>query len=89
MSSIKQHLTTARTLGVVLIATLGLAACATYDDDFAAINSRLDQVDARVQSAAQNAQAANESAQRANQRLDQMEGRIQQLETRPGRAPRG
>lgn len=89
MSSIKQHLMSARTLGFVVVATLGLGACATYDDDFAAINSRLDQLDARVASAAQNAQSANDSAQRANQRLDQMEGRIQQLEAGPARRPRG
>ncbi len=85
----KQYLTSARTLGVVLVATLGLAACQSYDEEFAAINSRLDQVDARVQSAASSAQSANENAQRANQRLDAMEGRIQSLETRPGRSPRG
>lgn len=84
-----KFMTTARTLGFVAVATLGLGACATYDDDFAAINSRLDQLDSRVASAAQNAQAANESAARANQRLDQMEGRIQSLETQPGRRPRG
>lgn len=88
MPSTKQHLTTARTLGVAIVATLGLAACATQDD-IAAINSRLDQIDSRVQSAAQSAESANESAQRANQRLDQMEGRIQRLETQPARRPRG
>ena len=55
MSSTKQHLTTARNLGVAIIATVGLAACATYDDEFATINSRLDQLDSRVQSAAQSA----------------------------------
>jgi len=85
----KQHLMTARTLGVAIFATLSLGACATYDDEFAAINTRLEQLDSRVQSAASSAQSANESAQRANQRLDQMESRIQQLETRPARAPRG
>lgn len=84
----KQHLVMARTLGLA-IATLSLAACATYDDDFARINSRLDQLDSKVQSAAQSADAANQSAQRANQRLDQIEGRVQQLETAPSRKPRG
>jgi murein lipoprotein len=88
MYLIKQHLTAARTLGVA-IATLGLGACATYDDDFAAINSRLDQLDARVTSAAQSAESANASAQSANQRLDQIEGRIQQLEAGPARRARG
>jgi murein lipoprotein len=84
-----KHLTTARTLAVAIVAALSLGACATYDDDFAAINSRLDQLDSRVQSAAQSAEAANQSATRANQRLDQMEGRIQALETGPARRPRG
>ena len=88
MSFTKQHLTRARILGVAIVATLGLGACATKDD-IAGINARLDQIDSRVQSAAQSAESANESAQRANQRLDQMEGRIQQLETRPARQARG
>ena len=80
---------TARTLALAIIVTLGLGACATYDDDFARVNSRLDQLDTSVQSAAQSAEAANQSAQRANQRLDQLEGRVQQIETAPGRTPRG
>jgi murein lipoprotein len=82
----KQHL--ARTLGVA-IAALALSSCATYKDEFANINSRLDQLDTKVQGAAQSAEAANQSAQRANQRLDQIEGRVQQLETARGRQPRG
>lgn len=85
----KQHLTKARVLGVAIVATLGLASCATYDDEFAGINSRLDQLDTRVQGAAQSAESANQSAQQANQRLDQMEGRVRQLETAPRRVPRG
>jgi len=85
----RQHLTTARTLGVAIVAALGLASCATYDDEFATINSRLDQLDTRVQGAAQSAESANQSAQQANQRLDSLESRVQQLETKPGRAPRG
>ena len=96
MNPNKQHLTTARTLGVALVAALGLASCASYDDEFATINSRLDQLDTKVQGAAQSAETANQSAQQANQaaqqanqRLDQMETRIQQLETSPRRKPRG
>ena len=85
----KQHLATARTLALAIVATLGLGACATYDDEFAGINSRLDQLDTRVQSAAQSAEAANQSAQQANQRLDQLEGRVQQIEAGPRRVPRG
>ena len=84
----KQHLTT-RTIGVALVAALGLAGCATYDEEFATINSRLDQLDTKVQGAAQSAEAANQSAQQANQRLDQLEGRVKQLETAPPRKPRG
>ena len=52
-------------LGLALVATLGLASCATYDDEFATINSRLDQLDTKVQGAAQSADAANQSAQQA------------------------
>ena len=85
----KQRLVMARTLGVAIVATVGLASCATYKDEFAGINSRLDQLDTRVQGAAQSAESANQSAQQANQRLDQIEGRVQQLETKPGRPPRG
>jgi murein lipoprotein len=83
-----QPLKTLRTLAVA-IAVLGLASCATYGDEFAAINSRLDALDARVQGAAQSAESANQGAQRANQRLDALEGRVQQLEMAPGRNPRG
>ena len=89
MSLTTRHLANARLLGVALVAGLGLSACATYDDDFARVNSRLDQLDTRVQDAAQSAEAANQSAQRANERLDQLEGRVQRLETSPGRVPRG
>ena len=85
----KQHLKTARTLGVAIVVSVGLASCATYKDEFAGINSRLDQIDTKVQSAAQSAESANQSAQQANQRLDQMEGRVQKLETAPRRVPRG
>lgn len=83
-----KHLKTARMLGVAVIA-LSLGACATYKDEFANINSRLDSLDTKVQGAAQSAEAANQSAQQANQRLDQIEGRVQQLEMAKGRQPRG
>ena len=89
MDLTKQPLALARTLAVAIIATLGLASCATYDDEFATINSRLDQLDTKVQGAAQSAESANQSAQQANQRLDQIESRVQQLEAAPGRKPRG
>ena len=85
----KQHLTTARTLALAIVVAAGLASCATYDDDFARINTRLDSLDSQVQSAAQSAESANQSAQQANQRLDTLENRVQQLETAPRRVPRG
>ncbi|MBG9791015.1 membrane protein [Paenibacillus dendritiformis] len=89
MFETKKQLAKGCALGVAIVATLGLSACATYDAEFAGINSRLDQLDTRVQSAAQSAESASQSAQQANQRLDQMESRVQQLETAPRRVPRG
>lgn len=82
MSLTKQNFGLVRTLGVALVAAVSLSACVTYDDEFAAVNSRLDQIDSRVQGAAQ-------SADRANQRLDQLEGRVMQIEAAPARRPRG
>jgi murein lipoprotein len=84
----KQKRVMVRTLGVAIVA-LSLGACATYDDEFAGINSRLDQLDTKVQNAAQSAESANQSAQQANQRLDAMESRVQALEAAPSRKPRG
>ena len=85
----KRHLAMGRTLAVAVVAAVAFSGCATYDDEFAGINSRLDQLDTRVQSAAQSAESANQSAQQANQRLDQMESRVRELETAPRRVPRG
>ena len=79
----------ARALGVAIVAAVGFSGCATYADEFAAIDSRLDTIEARVQTAAQNAEAANQTAQRVDQRLDSLEGRVQRLETSPARVPRG
>jgi murein lipoprotein len=89
MSLTKKHFTVARTLGVAIVAAVGFSGCATYDDDFARINSRLDTLDAQVQSAAQSAEAANQSAQQANARLNSLESRVQALESGPRRVPRG
>ena len=83
-----KYLMTARALGVAIFAAVALGACATRED-IQQINSRLDSIDARVQSAAQSAESANQNAQRANQRLDAIEGRVQQLETQPARRARG
>ena len=95
MSLTKKPLAMVRTLGLVVVATVGLAGCA-HEDEFAKINTRLDQLDTKVQGAAQSAesanqaaQQANQSAQQANQRLDQIETRVQALETAPRRKPRG
>jgi murein lipoprotein len=85
----KKNLATARAVGVAILATAMFSGCATYRDEFATINSRLDQLDAKVQNAAQSAESANQSAQQANQRLDQIEGRVQKLESSPRRVPRG
>ena len=85
----KKSLVSARALGVAIVAAVGFSGCATYGDEFAQVNSRLDQLDTRVQGAAQSAESANQSAQQANQRLDQLESRVQQLETAPRRVPRG
>jgi murein lipoprotein len=87
--STKQPLAMTRMFGLAIIATLGLAGCKTYDEDFARVNSRLDQLDTKVQGAAQSAESANQAAQQANQRLDALEGRVQKLETAPPRKPRG
>ena len=38
----KQHHVMARTLGMAILAAASLSACATYDDEFAGINTRLD-----------------------------------------------
>ena len=89
MLTTKRHMAMVRVFGVAMVSAVALAGCATYDDEFAGINSRLDQLDSRVQGAAQSAESANQSAQQANQRLDQIEGRVRQLEAAPRRVPRG
>ena len=89
MNLTKQHRGMARALAVAVVASVGLAGCATYADEFAGVNSRLDRLDTQVQNAAQNAESANQSAQQANRRLDQIESRVQQLESSRGRVPRG
>ncbi|MCR6661798.1 MAG: hemolysin XhlA family protein [Luteimonas sp.] len=89
MSLNQQHRTMVRMLGVALVASVAFSGCATYKDDFARIDSRLDSIDSRVQGAAQSAESANQSAQQANRRLDALEGRVQQIESAPRRVPRG
>ncbi len=106
MSWLKKHAASARVVAVILAGGLGLSACATteyVDEQIAGVNSRIDQLDARVQTATQRADAAASAAQSANaaaqqaatdarsanQRLDQMEGRVGTLEQAPARTPRG
>lgn len=79
----------ARALGVAIVAAVGFSGCATYADEFAAIDSRLDTIEAQVQTAAQNAESANMTAQRVDQRLDSLENRVEQLEAGAPRVPRG
>src|SRR6185437_6782531 len=58
-----------RVAGVVVLAGLGLSACATEDyvnQHIAAVNARIDQVDAKATEAGQHADAAMQAAQAAN-----------------------
>jgi outer membrane murein-binding lipoprotein Lpp len=70
MPWLKNHAASARVIGVIMLAGLGLSACAStsyVDERIAQVNSRIDQVDARVTAAQQRADAANSAAQSANQ----------------------
>ena len=69
----------ARALGVAIVAAVGFSGCATYADEFAAIDSRLDTIEARVQTAAQNAEAARHAGRTRFERLDAAFQRIQPL----------
>jgi len=78
------------TVAVVVAGGLSLSACATtdyVDEQIAAVNQRIDGVDARLQqttttanSAAAQAQAAATDAQNANRRLDQLTARVDRVE---------
>lgn len=85
----KQKLSMVRMAAVAIVAAVGFSGCATYDDEFVVINTRLDQLDAQIQGAAQSAEAANQSAQQANRRLDTLEDRVERLEAGAPRVPRG
>ncbi|HEX5008456.1 MAG TPA: Lpp/OprI family alanine-zipper lipoprotein [Hyphomonadaceae bacterium] len=96
----------ARVAAVILLGGVGLSACATQDyvdQQIAGVNSRIDQLDARVATATQRADQANQAAQAANsaaqgaatdartanQRIDQLEGRVNTMQSAPARTPRG
>jgi len=68
MPWLKKHAASARVVAVIILGGLGLSACAStqyVDEKIAAVNTRIDQLDGRVQTAAQRAEAANASAQAA------------------------
>jgi len=78
------------TIATVLVGGLSLSACATtdyVDEQIAAVNQRIDGVDAKASQAASAAaaaqaaaQAAATDAQNANRRIDQLNGRVDRLE---------
>lgn len=97
---LKSRAGTLKVLAAASIAALAVSACATKSDIQEAmtpINSRLDQIDQRVQSAAQSAESANQAATQAatdartaNQRIDQINSRIDTMEQQAAtRTPRG
>ncbi len=69
MSFLKKHAATARVAAVIILGGLSATACATngyVDEQIAATNSRIDALDARVQTAAQRAEAGNTAAAAAS-----------------------
>ena len=77
-----------RMAAVIALGGLSLSACATnYDEEFAAINSRISAVDAKATDALQRADAANATAaaaaadaRNANPRLDALTSRVDVIE---------
>ena len=98
--------TSVRLAAVLILGGLGLSACATtdyVDEHIAAVNARVDTVDAKAsdairradaaaaaaQTAEATAQAAATDARTANQRIDELTGRVGSLEQRAAaKAPR-
>ena len=88
-----------RTAAVAAVGlSLGLGACATpnYDDEFAMVNQRIDNLtthvgtlDMRVQEAIQRADAAGQAANAAAADARMANQRLDQLNTMPPRSPRG
>jgi outer membrane murein-binding lipoprotein Lpp len=96
MHSLRKSIATA---GIVVLGGLSLSACATtdyVDEQIAAVNARIDGIEARVQENAAAAAAANQAVQAAsaqaasaNQRIDALTGRVDSLEQRmASKAPR-
>ena len=65
MSFLKKHAAKARVVAIIALGAVSVTACATnsyVDEKFAAANSRIDQLDARVTAASQRAEAGNSAA---------------------------
>jgi outer membrane murein-binding lipoprotein Lpp len=80
------------TSALVVLGGLSLGGCATtgyVDEKIAAVNARIDGLEARVQQNADAAAAASSAAQANGQRIDQLSGRVDALEQRmAAKAPR-
>lgn len=69
MSFFKKHAASVRVAAIIALGAVSFTACATngyVDEKFAATNSRIDQLDARVATAAQRAEAGNSAAASAS-----------------------
>lgn len=65
MSLIKKHAASLRVAAIIALGAVSVTACAStsyVDEKFAATNSRIDQLDARVANATQRAEAGNSAA---------------------------
>jgi outer membrane murein-binding lipoprotein Lpp len=80
------------TSALVVLGGLSLGGCATtgyVDEKIAAVNARIDGLEARVQQNADAVAAANSATQANSQRIDQLTGRVDALEQRmAAKAPR-
>jgi outer membrane murein-binding lipoprotein Lpp len=77
--------------GLTVLAGTSLGGCVTtdyVDERIAAVNQRIDALEARVGQVDQTAQAAASSAQQANQRIDALSARVDGLEQRMMKPPR-
>src|SRR5262245_45550722 len=70
MSWLKKHAASARVIAAVALGGLAMTGCATNDyvnKQIAAVNTRIDQEDARISTVSQHADSAAAAAQAANQ----------------------